>query len=152
MIGPLKQRNTDATRQRQVNMRKIYESMKVAPMLATEIACLLEFSPSGTRRYVNELHSAGYIEIAAMARSECSPIQSPIWKFTDNPALVEQFIIDTEVNSSIYMLRKGKAVVTEVPGHHLHILADDMPHPVRIPRIMPRRDPLVEALFGPAVA
>lgn len=146
-------RNTTATRRRNEQMRKLVAEYHIREMSSEEVAEFLKFSPSGARKYVNDLLKRHIIEVK---RTEGTvgkkSLGHSIYGLAENSEeLVKELLEELEagpISNMKYV--KPKQVPTVDHTRHLHIMRDDMTFHSKVEPIIVQRDPLVAALFGPA--
>lgn len=124
-------------------------------MTTDQIAESLNVSPSGGRKYSQDLLRAGVIEISHTIRGGASHIEKSVYKVSDDAERVKNFMRMLSERDGGYMQKSQRSEALrrnpEIPGAHLHTLADDTYFQVRrAPKTIPQRDPLVAALFGAA--
>lgn len=144
-------RNTSAVQRRADNMRRLIVKLEETPMTVEEIGYFLEFSASGTRKYIKDLRDCSVIEIARLEGAVGNYIGYPVWQLSPNIEARKAFL-DT---LSLPARGRGPALkkhnpATSDPTRHFHVLADDIHYAIRVNRTPCQRDSLVAALFGPA--
>ncbi len=152
MTEPLKrQRDTSATRRRVDNLRRLIEEFGARNMMDDEISAFLEFSASGTRKYIREMHDFGVIEVGSYAEGNDSWIGKPVYQLVQN-RVAEFLDAISGPGGKIEQLTKKKTSkrMQQIDGRHFHIMADDQSFAIRLDRTPVMRDFLVAALFGPA--
>jgi hypothetical protein len=144
-------RDTVATRRRMDNLRIIIDTIATVEMDIDDICALLQFSPSGGRKYIQELRGAGVIDLARYVGGTATYIGRPHYRLSPDQSLVSAFIaqLDPKVPAPP---RKpaGKSLQPVTPGSSIHLMTDDTHFSVRVNRMPAVRDPLVAALFGDA--
>jgi hypothetical protein len=142
-------RDTVATRRRMDNLRIIIDTITTVEMELDDICALLGFSPSGGRKYIQELRGAGVIELARYVGGTDTYLGRPHYRLSPHQALVSAFLsqLDPLVPAPP---RKpaGKQPTPALPGSSIHLMTDDTYFSVRVNRAPAVRDPLVAALFG----
>ncbi|WP_295991644.1 ArsR family transcriptional regulator [Rugamonas sp.] len=148
-------RDTLNTRRRLENLRCLIDAFGARQMEAADICDLLKFSPSGARKYVRELREDRIIEVARHIDSTATYLGKVIYKLTLDEAKIAALLAEIDQPSRAPTRKQYKPVKPappSVPGRSVHIIGDDTHYAVRLARIVPARDPLFEALFGPALA
>lgn len=149
-------RSTSATERRVDNFKLLLKAMEETPLMSDQISALLKFSPSGTRKYVREMREAGAIEIKCFVEGTATYVGRPLYQLGE-PARVAQFLVDIQSQNGVGKPGPKAAIATSAQhladkSRHFHVMADDVHYAIKVTRIGPVvRDPLVAALFGPAV-
>ena len=124
-------------------------------MLADEIGWFLKFSPSGTRKYIRDLHDAGVIELARYVDGTTTSLGKAVYRICPDQERVKAFLAEIcqlKRKGGIPRKKRPGQVEQSVSGNgrYFHIMGDDTHFAIRINRGPAARDPLVAALFGPA--
>lgn len=145
-------RNTFATRRRIANIRLIIDTLPARDMDIDDICALLQFSPSGARKYIGELLADSVIEIARYRDATATYLGRAMYRLALDQAGVDEFLTRLE-KTAVTPKREPiiKPKFPQVPGRKFHIMGDDAHFAVRIHRAPAVRDPLVAALFGAPV-
>lgn len=144
-------RNTIPTRRRLDNLRRLIASFSLSQMEAADICDLLQFSPSGARKYIRDLREARVIEVARYIDGTTKYLGRPLYKLTADQVLITAFM--AQLNSELPAAPRSyapKPIKELGAGCRLHIMADDTHYAVRVSRAPAVRDALVAAFFGPA--
>ncbi|RJG11624.1 ArsR family transcriptional regulator [Massilia cavernae] len=147
-------RQSPSTARRIENMRLLIAKLAVREMRLDEVAQFLNSSMSAARVYVLELCSAGLVT-AVRDRSGTHKGCKPAYRLSSNPERNRAFFDNLENSSReagviARKVRGKRGQVAIAAGRSVHIMADDVQHPIRIDDEPVRRDPLVAALFGAA--
>lgn len=152
----LRSRDTCKTRVRLDNIRRLLAELAMRELLADDICDLLKYSPSGARKYIRDLREAGVLELSRYVDGTATYLGKALYRLTPDAERVRMFLAELG-----HPLQGGtprpKSSATRIPqavssgGRHFHILADDTHYAVRLSSAPAVRDPLVAALFGPAV-
>lgn len=147
-----RQRDTSSVQRRAENMRNLIAKLKESPMTGEEIGHFLEFSASGTRKYIKDLRDCSVIEFSHYAGSFDKFIGYHVWRLSSNMDARKAFLDAL----SIPARRRGPALAKHKPlsgdpTRHFHVMQDDVHYAIRVNRTPARRDDLVSALFGPAL-
>jgi hypothetical protein len=142
-----------STARRFENLKMVILELAFREMRADEIAVILKSSASGVRNYIIELCDAGVI--AATHDLDGTPkVCKPYYRLSSNLEHVRAFAAGFAQSGSEgrVVARRGRLgqrmQVTAGMGRNFYIMADDVPHAVRLDREPVQRDPLVTALFG----
>lgn len=146
-------RNTVATRSRLVSLGKAIEALKAGPMTMMEISTVLEFSPSGTRKYIRDLADYGMLEVVPkLSKTSCDT-----FKLVANEEAVETFLEHIRKNDSLIPTKKTaddrkKQYNSRFAGRQIYSAHDDQPFKVSSARNAGegKRDAMVAFLFGSA--
>lgn len=165
------QRSTASTRERALNMQKAIVLFQVSeqPISTDEISELLNFSPSGSRKYLQDLFNWGIIKIATIGSTAGT---RTAYEIVDDDKHVAQFVQRLKENacassspkSPVDIVLSDEEVEGRIVAHkkkrhqelfgdrQIHVMSDDVYYSVRLQKNdgEGKRDPLVAALFGPA--
>lgn len=146
-------RNTLATRRRIANIRLIIDTLPAREMDIDDICALLQFSPSGARKYISELLAGSVIEIARYLDATATYSGRPAYRLAPDQVTINEYLARLEKNMAAPQREPvAKSMFPQVPGRNFHIMDDDTHFAVRIHRAPVMRDPLVAALFGAPAA
>ena len=149
-------RDTSATARRFENIKTIISTLRERTLTRVDVQALLAFSPSGSRKYVRELVSAGVMVIAhteEVARiSNKGHIQlDHHFKLTDDEEIIANVLalVVKESNNKTKEEKPKERVLTGDPSRHFHIISDDTYYAVKVPhKRIPAPDPVLAHLFG----
>ena len=144
-------RDTTATQRRFDNLRRLIAALSLSQMEAADICDFLQFSPSGARKYIRELHESRIIEVARYIDGTEKYLGRPLYKLTADQALLAAFV--AQLNPLCPAAPRKPSAKLDLPvaaGRSFHIMADDTHYTVRASRAPAVRDSLVAALFGAA--
>ena len=165
------QRSTASTRERALNMQRAIEYFQqcVEPISTDEISALLGFSPSGSRKYLQDLFNWSVIKVATVGNAGIAGSRTQ-YVIADDKEHIRAFvdrlreyqmtipvaasttdIVDLAAEERIETNRK-KRQQQLFGDRQIHIAGDDVHYSVRLQKNEGegKRDPLVSALFGPA--
>lgn len=134
--------------ERRANIRRIIESLRVAPMMRFEVRELLAMSPSGARKYIRELLGAGVIEYSRFVGGRPGYLGEPEFVLSEDVDRVVDFLsVLDAAPTRTWLNSKDKHHMdashrTTGAGRRFHILADDEHYPVRVSKEPPAPDPL----------
>jgi hypothetical protein len=157
------QRVTSATRARAQNILKCLDAFEAGPLCSSELQVVLEYSPSGTRKYITDFLRMGIIKTVSNGSSRTGEIS--VYGITDNVALIAQLREESKHHLTLTSatLREQTNVVARephvkkrthiherFPDRQIHLASDDVATGVRIFKNEGegKRDHLVAALFG----
>lgn len=139
---------------------KLIEAFQSRDMSTDDVRQFLDLKISTAQKYVRELRDAGLLIVNKYLETTSNSLGSAVYRLSDNAEKVHEFmdeILKAKVKRSgrsrLRLLQTQDAatgMMTSASGHRIHILADDVPHPIRTFCAPVKRDPLVEALFGAA--
>lgn len=158
LLAPIERtRSTSATKRRIENFQRLINELANHEMLADDIAWFLKFSPSGARKYIRELREAGVIELTRYVEGTASYLGKAVYKISSDSERPKAFlaaICETEPTGANSHKKRSRLreECLESDGRHFHFLADDTHLTVGVNRCPVARDPLVAALFGPALS
>ena len=145
-------RNTTETRLRNENFKKLIYEFSKKDLTLLDICGILNFSLTGSRRYLRDLNAAGLIE-NNNANGKFVMSVNMQYSITKDQVTIEEFIkiIDQPCPENIAHNKENlfekKRAKMELDGRHLHIMEDDVEFAVRVNKVTVRRDQLVAALF-----
>ena len=135
-------------------MRNLVDELRKRNMSQLDISLFLQFSPSGTRKYVHDLKEYDLIQVVGYEDGTAVYLGRPVYGLCANiEARLKAFFETMERNSVTTRRPSREVAVKAVPansGRHLHVMVDDCKYNIRMDRTPIMRDPLVAALFGPA--
>jgi len=131
-------------------MRMLVDELRQRDMTFPEICALLQYSPSGTRKFTLELRDAGVASIARHINPTPFSTGTPVYRLTSDETLLQSFLDRLTVARRSDLAQNYDAARIVVDGHHLHVVQDNGYHAIKVHRAPAKRDNLVAALFGPA--
>lgn len=156
-----RERCTSATRQRVENMKAIITHLRaVGRMPRDDISLLLGMSPSGGRKYIQELAADEIIQIVDF---EPTPPKAqagaPIYGLNKDAAVVDAFLVMLDTMPQNVAQRRALVdhsgpgprmqKVQAEDGRQVHMLRDDVEHKPRSVKFrIPSPDPVLAAFFG----
>jgi len=156
-----RERCTNATRQRVDNIKRLIDNLReVGRMPRDDIFFFLSMSPSGGRKYIQQLADDAVVVIVDFeADQPKTRARMPIYALNPRPGLVEEFL--RTLDEMPKNLTQRRAMVDHtgtVPrmqkvqaenGRQVHMLRDDVEHKPRSVKFrIPAPDPVLAALFG----
>jgi hypothetical protein len=145
-------RTTEATIRRVDNMRKIVDHMRNDELAFIDIQGLLQFSPSGARKYIRELVAFGAIEVARIESEQGVGnlhYQKTYYKLCDDESVIDKLFEMLGSGPQRAITDMPKKRLCSDPDRHFHIMSDDVNYQVRVPhKKIPAPDPLLAAFFG----
>ncbi|MES3022717.1 MAG: ArsR family transcriptional regulator [Pseudomonadota bacterium] len=147
-------RCTAATMRRAENMRKIIGRLRLGETMGYEINELLGFSPSGARKYMADLSRAEAMIVTRFIECQSKKEGIPVYVLNPDEDKVKAFIDTLHVMGVRPKPgQKREQTIDAGPGRHIHVMADDIEHHVRVPRlVIPRHTELLAFFFGLAGA
>lgn len=156
-----RERCTNATRQRVENMKAIITNMRlVGAMRRDDISLFLCMSPSGGRKYIQELAADDVIQIVDFdpvpPRAQAG---APIYGLNKDAALVDAFLVTLDTLPQNLTQRRAMVDHTSTgprmqkvqaeDGRSVHMLRDDVEHKPRSVKFrIPSPDPVLAAFYG----
>jgi predicted transcriptional regulator len=153
MIAPYQRvRVTRQTALRIEKLENLLAYLRQAPggRKTVEIRTFLNLSISGGRKYIKELLDAEVVDAVAAGSAKEKQCADNVRYAIVSETKAAEFMAAVAVPDSVRPPGKG-ALARPLP-RGVHVLADDTHFAVRVNRNPVKRDPLVEALFGPARA
>ena len=145
-------RNTTATERRVGLMRALIAEFGARDMATDEVCAFLGFSPSGTRKYLQDLRAAFLVEVAHHVERHNSHVPMPIYRLTADKDRVTHFLQLLAApghKKSMAGRPSNLSLAQRAPGRHLHILEDDQVLPLRLHKDGPIiHEPVLAAFFG----
>jgi hypothetical protein len=141
--------NDRRTVRRTANLRRLVGELQRRTLSRDDIAEELGQSGSGVRGYVRDL--LPLVEVIEGGRT----VQRR-YRLTADAQCVAAFLAGLDEapqqrGARQKASRAQLAVAQRDPGRHLHLMEDDVDFAIRVSRLPVMRDPMVAALFGPAV-
>lgn len=145
-------RVTAATKRRSANMLKLVDRLRsVGEMSTKDMDEFLQFSPSGTRKYLKELRAAEILKLSRFEDGARGYTGTAYFKLTSNETLLATFVKEMEdCSGNVGTERPAPAVRTRKLGDRtVHIVADTVLYRVQLPSTaIPQPDPVLSAFFG----
>lgn len=145
----LRHRNTVATERRIDNFRRLLAELGSREMYFNEIMSLLQFSNSGTRKYITELREA-HVIVFVRCDKGYPFVQRSTYRLSPNKEAVDAFLAIIHKPNCERYKKKVRDDLADGNKRTVHVMEDDAHFAVRLSKVTVRRDPLVEFLFGPA--
>lgn len=120
------------------NVRRVLAELETRDMLRDEIGALLNFSPSGTRKYVKDLLESRVIELAGYADPTPTYIGHPVYRLTFDAELLRHYMTDLDAN--VYRSAISSPAPLASP-RHIYTSRDDIAHPVKLSDLTIPADP-----------
>jgi len=124
-------RNTEATRRRAKNIRRLVAELAKRDMNFDEFCDLLDYSPSGVRKYVRDLREDGLIEIARFT-DHCPrmPEGRPEYRLAMYGETLAAYMATLIVEPSLKVFPRNKRPAAD-DGCHFHTCGNDNQGPAR---------------------
>lgn len=130
-------------------LRELIAELERRALDVTNAALTLQVSTSTARKYLQELCDAEVAIERAMSMGGASLRYE--YSLTADTGLAWDFSGRLALATLTHKLpprSAGKSVAAPA-GRSVHVLADDVDYAISMARVVPQRDPLVAALFGP---
>lgn len=138
------------TIQRMERLRTLVTELLTRDLPADELADVLKLSPSGARKYVGDLTSAGVIALATSVGGAGSA-SGRVYTLAVTPEQAQVYLTSLTTAAPVRAARESKSALSIAgrdPSRRFHIMQDDAPFSIRVSRAPAMRDPLVAAFFG----
>jgi hypothetical protein len=133
------------TQVRIAKIKQLIAALSLHEMRRDEIETLLEFSPSGSRKYVVDLGNAHIIELARFEDVKPGRMGHPVYRLTADADLAREFLADLDLSTIVPrrkpLPRKQSDVMLCGPSRRFHLMQDDTHFAVRVSGLAVSPDP-----------
>lgn len=153
-------RVTIATATRNQNLRDILDALKAGPMLFDEVAAVLGFSESGTRKYCRDLVNCGAVKVSRSTTIiNYSAKSDSRYSLTDDDAKLAEFMAMLDKGQapdrtySQKVLKRAAARDALMPaGRHVYTQGEDLERLIARQVRIPAPDPLLAMFYNMGAA